>query len=79
MACPPAVMDQESRFLAALGAATAFRAEGGKLLLIDQGGRVRVRLAALPRQSRTEMAGGLFGAAQARRSPASSSHAARRP
>lgn len=49
MACPPAVMDQESRFLAALGAVTAFRAEGGKLLLLDQGGRVRVRLAALPR------------------------------
>jgi putative lipoprotein len=49
MACPPAVMDQESRFLAALGAATGFRAEGGKLLLLDEGGRVRVRLAALTR------------------------------
>lgn len=37
------------RFLAALGAATAFRAEEGKLLLLDEGGRVRARLAALPR------------------------------
>src|SRR2546428_3062494 len=27
------------------GAATAFRVEGGKLLLLDEGGRVRVRLA----------------------------------
>ncbi|HEY7365168.1 MAG TPA: META domain-containing protein [Methylomirabilota bacterium] len=47
MACPPTVMEQESRFLAALGAATGFRREGGKLLLLDDGGRVRVRLAPL--------------------------------
>lgn len=45
MACAPDVMDQESRFLAALGAATAFRREGGSLLLLDEGGRMRVRLA----------------------------------
>jgi uncharacterized membrane protein len=38
-------MDQENRFLAALAAATAFRYEGGKLLLLDEDGRVRVRLA----------------------------------
>ena len=47
MACPPPVMEQESRFLAALGAATGFQREGGKLLLLDEGGRVRVRLAPL--------------------------------
>ncbi|HSF04684.1 MAG TPA: META domain-containing protein [Methylomirabilota bacterium] len=47
MACPPPVMEQESRFLAALGAATGFRREAGKLLLLDDGGRVRVRLAPL--------------------------------
>lgn len=45
MACAPAVMEQEGRFLAALGAATAFRRERGKLLLLDEGGDVRVRLA----------------------------------
>jgi len=45
MACAPVVMDQESRFLAALSAATAFRIDGGKLLLLDEAGRVRVRLA----------------------------------
>ncbi len=39
-------MDQESRFLAALGAASAFRREAGKLVLLDDTGRVRVRLAA---------------------------------
>jgi len=44
MACAPVVMDQESRFLAALSAATAFRIDGGKLLLLDEAGRVRVRL-----------------------------------
>ena len=44
MACAPVVMDQKSRFLAALSAATAFRIDGGKLLLLDDAGRVRVRL-----------------------------------
>ncbi len=48
MACPPAVMEQEIRFLSALGAVAAFRFEGGKLLLLDDSGRVRVRLAPLP-------------------------------
>jgi len=41
--------ERASRFLVALGAATGFRAEGGKLLLLDEGGRVRVRLTALTR------------------------------
>jgi putative lipoprotein len=44
MACEPAVMDQETRFLAALEAVTTFRREGPDLLLLDAGGRVRVRL-----------------------------------
>jgi heat shock protein HslJ/uncharacterized membrane protein len=45
MACAPEVMDQERRFLAALAAATTFRREGAQLLLLDEGGRVRIRLA----------------------------------
>ncbi len=48
MACPPPVMDQEQRFLTALGAVTGLRFDAGKLLLVDDGGRVRVRLAPLP-------------------------------
>jgi len=48
MACPPAVMDQEQRFLSALGTVTALRFDAGKLLLVDESGRVRVRLAPLP-------------------------------
>lgn len=48
MACLPAVMDQETRFLAALAATASFRSEGGKLLLVDQAGTTRVRLAPLP-------------------------------
>jgi putative lipoprotein len=44
MACPPAVMEQETRFLGALGAATAYRIENGTLLLLDDAGRVRARL-----------------------------------
>ena len=45
MACAPAVMAQESRFFAALGAVSAFRREADKLVLLDESGRVRVRLA----------------------------------
>ena len=45
MACESAVMEQESRFLAGLAATRAFRREEDKLLLLDDGGRVRVRLA----------------------------------
>jgi putative lipoprotein len=48
MACAPAVMDQEQRFLSALGAVTTVRFDAGKLLLIDERGRVRVRLAPFP-------------------------------
>ena len=38
MACPPPIMDQESRFLAALAAVVSFRREGERLLLLDEGG-----------------------------------------
>jgi putative lipoprotein len=51
MACPPAVMDQEDRFLAALAAVRKARREGDKLMLLDGGGRVRMRLTPIPRQS----------------------------
>ena len=43
-ACPPAVMDQEQRFVAALAAARAYRQEGDVLLLLDEGGRPLLRL-----------------------------------
>ena len=48
MACPPPIMDQEQRFLSALDAVTRFGFDGGKLLLLDDSGRVRLRLAPLP-------------------------------
>ena len=48
MACPPAVMEQETRFLDALGAVSTFRFDGGKLLLLDDSGWVRMRLAPIP-------------------------------
>ena len=51
MACPPAVMDQEDRFLAALSAVRKARREGDKLLLLDENGRVRMRLTLISRQS----------------------------
>src|SRR5262249_19616146 len=53
MACAPAVMAQESRFFAALGAVSAFRREADKLVLLDETGRVRVRLAARSREANT--------------------------
>ncbi len=34
-ACPPAVMDQERKFVDALNAATDYRSERGKLILLD--------------------------------------------
>ena len=40
MACALPVMEQEQRFLAALGAAAAYRREGDRLLLVDGNGRV---------------------------------------
>jgi heat shock protein HslJ len=45
MACPEAVMETESAFLAALAAVTGHRLEGSSLLLLD-GDRVRARLIA---------------------------------
>jgi putative lipoprotein len=57
-ACPPEVMDQESRFLAALDAIRTYRRDGSTLLLSDEGGQVRLRLkqtdAAANRQEPTE-------------------------
>ena len=43
-ACPPEVVDQESRFLAALDAVRTYRRDGSTLLLSDDSGQVRVRL-----------------------------------
>lgn len=43
-ACLPEVMDQESRFLAALDAVRTYRHDGSTLLLSDEGGQVRLRL-----------------------------------
>lgn len=44
MACPPAIMDQEGRFLAALGKAARYEVlTGGKLVLRDAGGAELVR------------------------------------
>jgi heat shock protein HslJ/uncharacterized membrane protein len=47
MACEPAIMEQEARFLAALAAVTAFRREGNTLWLSDASGRMRLRLVPL--------------------------------
>jgi heat shock protein HslJ len=44
MACPSAVMDQETKFLAALEAVRKARREGDTLMLLDGDGRVRMRL-----------------------------------
>jgi heat shock protein HslJ len=51
MACPPAVMDQETKFLAALEAVRKARREGDKLMLLDDDGRVRMRLTPISRPS----------------------------
>jgi putative lipoprotein len=50
MACAPAIMEQEGRFLDGLAAARVFRLDDRTLLLLDDAGRVRVRLA--PRSAR---------------------------
>ena len=49
MACPEALMDQESKFFEALGHATAFRidAEQQKLFLLDEAGETVVRFSAM--------------------------------
>jgi heat shock protein HslJ len=48
MACPPAVMDQERRFLEALASIRAYQLDGATLQLLDERGRVVVRLARSP-------------------------------
>ena len=48
MACAEPVMDQERRFIDALGAITAYRRERSALLLLDSSGTVKIRLAPLP-------------------------------
>jgi heat shock protein HslJ len=49
MACPPAVMNQEAKFLNALSQTRSFRVDQGerKLYLMDAAGKVVVRLAAM--------------------------------
>jgi putative lipoprotein len=50
MACPPAVMAQESRFLEALGVARSYSFEGSALLLRDVSGVVLMRLSPMRRE-----------------------------
>jgi heat shock protein HslJ len=45
MACAPPVMQQEIRFLTALAAVRLARRDGDRLVLLDETGRVRLRLA----------------------------------
>jgi heat shock protein HslJ len=45
MACDPTVMTQERQFLAALQAVRTYRRDGDRLLLLDEAGRARLRLA----------------------------------
>jgi heat shock protein HslJ len=52
MACPLVVMDQETKFLTALGAVRKARREGDTLMLLDGDGRVRIRLGLSGRSSR---------------------------
>jgi putative lipoprotein len=44
MACVPALMDQESRFLQALQSARSLKLEETKLLVLDEAGATRLRL-----------------------------------
>ncbi|WP_407864450.1 META domain-containing protein [Phyllobacterium phragmitis] len=44
MQCPPALMNQESKFFDALGKARSYRIEMGKLLLLDAEGKEILRL-----------------------------------
>ena len=48
MACAPPVMQQETRFLSALAAVRTARREGDRVLLLDETGHVRLRLAPTP-------------------------------
>jgi|RhiMetdeSRZDD1v2_1073273.scaffolds.fasta_scaffold178809_3 heat shock protein HslJ len=45
MACEPVLMTQERRFLTALQEVRTYRRDGDHLLLLDEAGRVRLRLA----------------------------------
>lgn len=49
MACPPEVMEVESRVLEAMGRVVSFRRDAGVLELLDAGGRVLLRFAAADR------------------------------
>jgi len=53
MACPPAVMEQEQRFLAVIEAVRSYRLDGTTLVLLDERGISRVRLIRAPRGSAT--------------------------
>ncbi len=44
MACPPAVMEQEQRFFAAIEGVRSYRLDGVALVLLDERGISRVRL-----------------------------------
>jgi putative lipoprotein len=45
MACAPALMDQETRFMAALQAVRSYRMETTRLVLVDATGKPRLRFA----------------------------------
>ncbi|WP_458760200.1 META domain-containing protein [Afipia sp. TerB] len=47
MACPPAVMDQENKFHAALETVRSWRIEQGRLLLLDSSGNVALRFSTM--------------------------------
>ena len=49
MACPGPEMDQESRYFQALGRASGWRLEGGRLVLVDARGKVVVAFVPLRR------------------------------
>jgi heat shock protein HslJ len=53
MACPPAVMEQEQRFLSALEAVRSYRLDGTTLVLLDERGISRMRLIRAPRGAAT--------------------------
>jgi heat shock protein HslJ/membrane-bound inhibitor of C-type lysozyme len=48
MACPPPVMQQETRFLKSLAAVRTARRDGDRVLLLDETGHVRLQLAPAP-------------------------------
>ncbi len=56
MACPPEMLDQETRFLAALGAVTKSEQREGELLLVE-GDTVRVRLVRVEQEETDDAVG----------------------